>query len=140
MLVEYGYMYERQLDASDIRRAVIKEMAFKTAVGIQDFFTGRKGEQIQSVSTLLPYMWDSEQFLVGEPSLPVLSLQAALRVEGYYPAATSTLNQCPLSGYFDDCTRAALKNFQIDHHVTEEIGGFGTTTRSILNRKFSVQQ
>lgn len=138
ILVEYGYIYERQFTAPDIRRAVIKEMAFETAIGIQDFFATRVVEHIPPATTLLPFTWDRELVPAKQPSLPVLSLQAALHAEGYYPAATSTLHDCPLSGYFDLCTTSALKKFQVDHGVAEELGKLGTTTRGILNRKFSV--
>jgi N-acetylmuramoyl-L-alanine amidase len=140
ILVEYGYIYERQFTIPDIRQAVIKEMAFETAVGIQNFFATPGVEHIPPASTLLPFTWESELLPTKQPTLPVLSLQAALHAEGYYPSATSTFHDCPLSGYFDSCTKNALIKFQADHGVTEELGMLGSTTREILNRKFSVQK
>jgi len=139
LLVEYGYLYERQFDAPEVRRVVLQEMAFETAAGIQDFFATPAVQHIPPATTLLPFTWDRELAPSKQPSLPVLSLQAALHAEGYYPDATSTLHNCPLSGYFDACTTAALTHFQTDHAVTEELGILGTTTRSILNRKYGKQ-
>lgn len=140
MLIEYGYIYERQFEAPEIRRAIIKEMAFETAVGIQDFFAGRAVEHIPPASTLVPFTWDTVLGSSTQPSLPVLSLQAALRAEGEYPVATSTLHDCPLSGYFDTCTTAALTAFQTKHRIFGEAGVLGTTTRAILNRKYGARR
>ncbi len=136
VLIEYGYLYERQFDDPQVRTAVLREFAFETATGIQDFFAAPMLQKVTPDSTYLPFTWSTELRESKKSSTAVLSLQAALLLEGVYPAATSTLHNCPLSGYFDSCTSEALHTFQIVHHVNGEAGVLGTTTRSILNRKY----
>jgi N-acetylmuramoyl-L-alanine amidase len=136
VLIEYGYLYERQFDDPQVRTAVLREMAFETAVGIQNFFAAPAIEKIPPDTTYLPYTWDTELRESKNPSVSVLMLQAALHAEGVYPAATSTLHTCPLSGYFDHCTADALRVFQSKHRINDESGIMGTSTRAILNRKY----
>ena len=136
VLIEYGYIYERQFDDPQVRSAVLKELAFETAVGIQDFFAAPTVEKIPPDSTYLPFTWNTELRETKNPSVAVLALQAALHNEGVYPVASSTLHACPLSGYFDTCTTAALNSFQLTHRITDEAGVVGTSTRDVLNRKY----
>jgi N-acetylmuramoyl-L-alanine amidase len=136
VLIEYGYIYERQFDDPQVRSAVLKELAFETAVGIEDSFAVPSVQKVLPDSTYLPHTWDTELEESKKPSRDVLALQAALRLEGYYPAASTTLHTCPLSGYFDSCTAFALQKFQSAHQIANEEGFTGTSTRAILNRKY----
>ncbi|MEK9183882.1 MAG: N-acetylmuramoyl-L-alanine amidase [Patescibacteria group bacterium] len=111
-LIEYGYIYEPQFADGNLRPATMRELAFQTYRGVKNYFEPNKKVLHQGYdTTLLPYKWKSV-LVPGLRSKDVLSLQIALLKDGTYPPSGRALSQCPISGYFGDCTTSAVKNFQ----------------------------
>lgn len=112
VLVEYGYVYEPLFADESLRPATMKELAFQTYRGVKNYFEPDKKVLYQGYdTTLLPYAWRAA-LAPGERNKDVLSLQVALLKDGTYPPPGATLSQCPISGYFGDCTINAVKSFQ----------------------------
>lgn len=112
VLIEYGYIYEPQFVDENLRPATAKELAFQTYRGVKNYFEPDKKVMHRGYdTTLLPYIWSSA-LAPGIRNKDVLSLQVALLKNGIYPPSGATLSQCPVSGYFGDCTANAVKNFQ----------------------------
>ncbi len=128
MLIEYGYIYEPQFQNEAVRHAVIKEMAFQTYLGLQDFFGGANDTGFNSGTTLIPAKWPSEITPNSNDLVAGLLLQAELELQGFYPASGDTKNDCPLTGSVGSCTLAALKNFQNKYGITGETGKAGKQT------------
>jgi len=136
ILIEYGYIYEPQLQTTEVREHILKELAFQTYLGLTDFF----GETPLVVgpyqSTLLPYSGKTEVRKTAHSNSKVLSLQAALLDKGFYPPENYTKNDCPLSGVFGKCTRSAVTSFQKEFEIKGEDGVVGAKTRSQLRSLF----
>lgn len=136
VLIEYGYIYEQRFLDAEVREAAIKELAFQTVQGLNRFF-GNYGEVFQKYPTaLLPHVW-KESLVQGMGSHPsVLSLQAALLLEGLYPPEGESKRDCPLSGNFGPCTERAVKSFQKKNGLSPS-GKVGELTLLELNEKYS---
>lgn len=136
MLIEYGYIYEPQLQVPSVRTTVLKELAFQTYLGLADFF----GEASLIVgpyqSTLLPYDVRAIVKKTANANTEVLGFQAALADKGFYPPQNYTKNDCPLSGFFGTCTLMALTQFQQEFGIKSENGIVGTKTRTQLHALF----
>lgn len=134
ILIEYGYMYEKRFHNEEIRDEMFREMAFQTYLGVMDFFVkGTKRKDLEIVrTTLLPYKWG--QSLPEGPgySRDVLSLQALLLTEGYYPPEGESINRCPVSGFYGECTKRALSAYQAANGL-KSLGLLGPETRTLLN-------
>lgn len=134
LLVEYAYVYEPQFSNPVIRRGLLKEMAFQTYLGFRDFFEFGTTVSDGSYNTaLLPFEWKNVLSKSDVLSGDVLALQAALMHRGLYPPRDRAKNDCPLSGFFGPCTKAALVAFQKEFDVAQERGYVGETTRAVLN-------
>jgi len=139
MLIEYAYIYEPQLNDSRIRETYLKDIAYETYLGLQDFFdpvTLPIG--MNNLGTMvLPYKWQNQ--LIGKNDLPqdVFALQTAMILDGVYPPAGLSPNECPRTGKFGACTRAALKAFQQKYDIKDEKDIVGLNTISTLNRVYS---
>lgn len=136
MLVEYGYIYEPQLQALSTRDSVLKESAFQTYLGLADFFGETALVAGAYESTLLPYEGNTLVKKTKKANPDVLALQAALIDKGFYPPQNYTRNDCPLSGLFGPCTQAALSSFQQKFNVRGEQGVVGAKTRAQLRALF----
>ena len=135
LLVEYGYIYEPHLQDAAIRPKVMSDLAFQTYLGIMDFF----GDDVKKKSyetRLIPHEWREDIFRPGSANKDILSLQAALIIEGLYPPAGNSLNECPMSGNFGACTEKAVKAFQEKHNILPQTGYVGEKTRSKLNELY----
>ncbi|PIQ35602.1 MAG: hypothetical protein COV32_02030 [Candidatus Yonathbacteria bacterium CG10_big_fil_rev_8_21_14_0_10_43_136] len=136
VLIEYGYIYESQFRAPAVREVVLKELAFQTYLGIADFF----GETSLAVgphqSMLLPYSGNSPVSKTTLANTEVLAFQAGLLAKGYYPPRDYSRNDCPLSGYFGQCTKAALAAFQRELGINGESEIVGPKTRAELRNLF----
>lgn len=138
MLIEYGYIYEPQFADPKVRNATLKDLAFQTYLGLQDFF-GAKNDVSDAYDTLmLPYKWSGEISKEKSNKQDVLALQTALLVEGLYPSKGKTKNECPRSGSFGPCTVEALSSFQKIYDITTEKGRVGSITKSVLNSRYSI--
>lgn len=138
MLVEYGYIYEPQF-ADAVRATTMKELAYETYLGVLDFFDPFSAQYMTSTyDTLsLPHTWKDEIDGKNDSVDDVYALQTALMLSGDYPPKGSDLNDCPRSGRFGECTRAALKSFQTKYSIQGETDEVGPKTVSTLNRIYS---
>lgn len=137
MLIEYGYIYESQFTDQEIRDALLKDVAFQTVMGIQDFFGNATPTKSAHNTTLLPHVWNTDINKNVKNNKDVLTLQVALASEKLYPPEGKTKNDCPLTGNFGPCTAEALAAFQTKNGITDEYGEIGTRTREILNEEYS---
>lgn len=136
MLIEYGYIYEPQLQVPSVRTLVLKEMAFQTYLGLADFF----GETSLLVgpyqSTLLPYDGKTLVSKTTSANVGALKFQAALTDRGFYPPQNYSKNDCPMSGFFGTCTISALDAFQQNFKIKGEQGFVGPKTNIQLETLF----
>lgn len=134
ILVEYGYIYEPQFQEPSVRTLALREYAYQTYLGLRDFFTTVESDQANKADALvLPYSWTGDMRAGSDYSADAFALQAALLVEGFYPASGKTLTDCPLSGVFGPCTAKALAAFQADRGIEGEEGFAGGRTRAALS-------
>lgn len=128
LLIEYGYIYESKIARSEVRPTVLKDMAYQTYRGIQDFFQDPvAGDNTQA----LPHAWTESSIKEGDASPQIYALQAALHRLGFYPPAGQLLIGCPISGYAGACTITALKAFQASKGL-EQTGSIGPRTKAAL--------
>lgn len=139
MLIEYGYLYEQQFQDPTVRTLALKDMAYQTYLGLEDFFQPQDATRVaHSYDTLaLPHSWANpitEKNTIGPD---VFALQTALHADGDYPPTDMTQTDCPRTGKFGPCTQQALIGFQRKYGVFAEKGIVGTTTMAKLNELFS---
>lgn len=102
LLIEYGYIYQKEFIDSSLRPVMMKELAFQTYSGIKKYFEP-KIEIAKFKSSFLPHFWQTN-LSWGERNIDVAALQAALINENVY--------DCQLSGYFGECTKNGVLKFQ----------------------------
>jgi N-acetylmuramoyl-L-alanine amidase len=135
ILIEYGYIYEPQFNKS-VRDATLKEYAYQTYLGINEFFETDDEQGFNFQTATLPYEWKNDISGSYKQSADVFALQLALHKYDLYPPKGKNLNQCPISGVFGACTKLAVNNFQNKYSITGEEGRVGPITREILNTLF----
>ena len=139
MLIEYGYIYEPQFADVKVRESTIKDLAFQTYLGIQDFFGSGNDVSLAYDTLMLPYSWKNKISENYSNRNDVLALQTALMLDGDYPANGETKNACPRTGKFGPCTMDALKLFQNKYNIKDENNFVGEKTEGMLNSLYSVQ-
>ena len=139
MLIEYGYIYEPKFSEKKVRDVILKDLAFQTYLGIQDFFGGPNDVSLAYDTLMLPYNWKENISKSSTNKDDVLALQTALVLEGLYPGNGKSKNDCPITGKFGACTTEALNNFQIKYGITGEKGIVGEQTKNKLNREYSLK-
>ena len=139
MLIEYGYIYEPQFADPIVRDSTLKDMAFQTYLGFQDFFGSGNDVSLAYDTLMLPYNWTGDITASNSNKSDVLALQSALLVEGSYPPQSKTKNDCPRSGKFGPCTISALAAFQKKYGIDGNGERVGSETRKVLNERYSVQ-
>lgn len=127
ILIEYGYIYEPQFTHPSTRQPLIKELAFQTYLGVKQYFESAARVLVFPTS-LLPYTWQ-DSLERGMRGREVLALQAALVEEGSF--------HCSLTGYFGDCTRDALIEFQ-EKYLLPKSGFADAPTVSKLNELYGI--
>lgn len=137
MLIEYDYIYEPQFVNPKVRSLALKDLAYQTYLGLQDFFT--KNSSVSVTNAYNPsslYTWDTP--VTGKNSNPedIYALQTALLLDGDYPPAGKTKNDCPHSGTFGVCTQTALQTFQKKNGITGE-GAGGPKTFILLSKVYA---
>jgi hypothetical protein len=137
MLIEYDYLYEPQFVNPQVRSLALKDLAYQTYLGLQDFFT--KNGTVSVANAYQPsslYTWDTP--VTGKNSNPedIYALQTALLMDGDYPPAGKTKNDCPHSGTYGVCTQAALTAFQKKNGITGE-GAGGQKTFTMLHKIYA---
>ncbi len=138
MLIEYGYIYETQFANLIIRKAILKELALQTYLGLGDFFGETPYIAESHETTLLPYVWDATLGKSTTANKGTLALQAALAHQGFYPPKNMTKNNCPLSGIFGGCTRTAIAAFQDEWSIPGNGTVVDTKTRAKLNELYGI--
>jgi len=141
MLIEYGYIYEPQFLNPDTRSMAIKDLAYQTYLGLQDFFDPTLSEQLARPydTLILPHIWKDVFSAKNALAPDVYALQTALQLEGLYPPPGSDKNGCPRSGTLGPCTKSALNIFQNKYGVIGESGRVGSKTLDILNSQYGVK-
>ncbi len=139
VLIEYGYIYEAQFVDKYVRSTNLKDLAFQTYLGIQDFFGAGNDVSLAYDTLMLPYEWKDNMTKDSKDKDAVLALQTALLLEHVYPPENKTRNECPRSGRFGPCTSTALAEFQRKNGIKNESEKVGEETKKILNGKYSVQ-
>lgn len=140
MLIEYGYIYEPQFVNEDTRDVALKDLAFQTYLGIQDFFGSGNDYSLAYDTLLLPYKWQRQIDVKSGPNKDIYALQTALSFDGIYPPADKNKNDCPRTGTFGACTKNALSDFQSKNDVKGERGIVGPKTLEALNEQFGGQR
>jgi len=141
MLIEYGYIYEPQFADPATRSLALKDLAYQTYLGLEDFFNPAVGVTLdRSYDTVaLPYSW-TKQILTAKTKGPdIFALQTALSFDGEYPPAGSTKNECPRTGVIGACTQKAIQIFQSKNGIKKDSGIIGPKTLQLLNQDFGVQ-
>lgn len=149
ILLEYGYIYEPKFMGEGARQAVFTDYAFQTALGVKDIL-GTAGTPRYDTKAL-PYAFGSDVLTAAlmasttpatsTPNGQVLSdrgiytLQHALKEAGFYPAAGTSLINCPIDGVARQCLVDAVKAFQLAKGL-EQTGGLGPKTRAALNASY----
>ena len=139
MLIEYGYIYEPQFADPVTRDSTLKDLAFQTYLGLQDFFGSGNDFSLAYDTLMLPYNWTGDITADKSNKSDVLALQSALLLEGTYPPQAKSKNECPRSGKFGPCTVSALAAFQKKYGIDGNGERVGSETRKILNERYSVQ-
>ncbi len=139
MLIEYGYIYEPQFADSVIRSKTIRELAYQTYLGIEDFFDQKGSAGIVYDTLVLPYKWDNVMDDKSDSKSEIFALQTALAREGVYPPQGMDKNSCPRTGKIGPCTKASINEFQKKYGIKGENNIVGKKTLEILNNKYSVK-
>lgn len=141
MLIEYGYIYEQQFNKPELYDIAIKDLAFQTYLGLQDFFDDKNPSNLDghTDTLLMPYTWERQIVDNKYDSKDVFSLQTALVNDGVYPPEDKTFNDCPRTGSFGNCTKKAVELFQKKRGVKGEYGMVGNKTLEELNKTYSIK-
>jgi N-acetylmuramoyl-L-alanine amidase len=139
MLIEYGYIYEPQFSDPIVRETTIRDLAFQTYLGIQDFFGSGNDVTLAYDTLMLPFSWKKDLDKNSDSKKDILALQTALLLEGVYPPVDRTKNDCPRSGRLGPCTLNSLNKFQIKYGIKNEVDRVGDKTKEVLNQLYSVK-
>ncbi len=133
MLIEYSYIYEPQFQDSQVSSLAIKDLAFQTYLGLQDFFDpSTSATRSLPDTSILPYEWSGTLLDYNSSGQEVYALQTAMMGDGVYPPLGKDKNDCSRSGGFGPCTRASLEAFQNKYKITGETGVVGKKTLVVL--------
>ncbi len=133
LLIEYGYIYERQFTSPTIRKLVLQRMAKQTFLGVKNFFQRRKNNSDKEDEEKLVHKWGRNLRRGMNGNADVFFLQTALAEEGLYPPEGRSKNSCPINGNFGPCTLKAVIDFQKSYGIKPAVGKVGPLTRAKLN-------
>lgn len=134
MLIEYDYIYQPQFIDPEIRNLALKDLAYQTYLGLQDFFSKNNNVFVaNSYNPALLYEWNNPETDKNSNPADIYALQTALIMDGVYPPSDKSKNDCPHSGFLGKCTLAALKEFQNKYGIIDENGIVGKKTFNLLN-------
>lgn len=112
LLIEYGYIYEPQFTDPSIRPIMLRELAYQTSRGIEQYFDGREESEGRPQTLLFPYQWKYPLQKGTARRRDVFFMQTALRMEGVYPPSGADPDNCPINGLYGPCTQQAVRLFQ----------------------------
>lgn len=135
MLIEYGYIYEGQFTELEVRDTAVKELAQQTYNGIMNYFNGK--EASKDIIASLPFQWNRNLYVGTKYSADTYALQLFLTSQNLYPPESKTKNDCPISGYFGNCTQASVKQFQKENNIEPASGWFGMLTRTKAEKLYA---
>ncbi|MDD5165205.1 MAG: N-acetylmuramoyl-L-alanine amidase [Candidatus Pacebacteria bacterium] len=140
MLIEYGYIYEPQFLNAGTRDLAIKDLAFQTYLGLEDFFSAPDAAAVSRAydTVALPHTWKSVISEKNTQNTDVFALQSALLVDGEYPPYARDLSDCPRTGKLGPCTQTALQQFQKKYSISGETNIVGQRTMQILNTNYGI--
>lgn len=133
ILIEYGYIYEKQFTNKKISNFIIKELANQTHLGLLNYLNNKKEVVNETFTSLSQYQKIDTNYKIGDEDLNILYLQDFLRDKGFYPY-NNDLNSCPINGYFGECTEDSLKEFQKKNNL-DSTGFLGEKTRELINQQ-----
>ncbi|MBU6141527.1 N-acetylmuramoyl-L-alanine amidase [Patescibacteria group bacterium] len=137
MLIEYNYIYEPQFVNSAVRSVALKDLAYQTYLGLQDFYTN--AQNVSALTNYFPanvYRWTTPvSDNSGDPN-DVYALQTALIMDGDFPPAPLTGYDCPHSGFFGTCTQNAVQALQAKYGITGEDAS-GPHTFALLQKIYN---
>lgn len=103
ILIEYGYIYEKAFQDVDIRDEMFKGLARMTYNGVMDYVKEKR-----DILIVFPeYELNNYNFNIGDTGKDIFNLQIKLIEEGVYRVT----NNCPLTGYYGNCTDSALDRY-----------------------------
>jgi N-acetylmuramoyl-L-alanine amidase len=139
VLIEYDYIYAPALQNESVRALAIKKYAHETYNGVKNYFEVNKNlsktiekKSISQRYAVLAHEFTNELERGITDSTDVFLLQLALARAGSYPPKPYTLNDCPPSGKFGECTEEGVMDFQKKNNLPIT-GVVGEKTRSVLN-------
>lgn len=122
LLIEYDYIYQPQFTNQKMRSLALKDLAYQTYLGLQDFFIQNNNvSPADSYHPSLLYDWKNFAVDKNSPPADIYALQTSLLLLGEYPPAGKSKNDCPRNGLFGTCTREALRAFQNKHGLANEL-------------------
>ncbi len=139
LLIEYGYIYEPQFTNPQLCDVALKDLAWQTYLGLQDFFEPNSTVRLTKAddTLLLPYDWNrSLKSQDKSVAKDIFVLQTALMLEGEYPPVGKSKNDCPRTGFFGPCTKSALLAFQTKQSINGENDLVGEKTIAILKQLY----
>jgi len=134
ILIEYGYIYEPQFMDPKIRHIALNDLAYKTYLGLQDFF--KQNSNVTASSYYVPsvvYDWNTPVSGTKSDPKDIYALQTALIMDGDFPAKK---NSCPHSGVFGPCTKTSLQTFQKKYGLSDN-GNENEKTFALLRQIYS---
>lgn len=139
LLVEYGYIYEPQFTNAEVRSLAIRDLAFQTYLGLEDFFNPNGSKTLASIydTLVLPHTWNGAILDDSKTTKDVYALQTALLIDGLYPPSSKSKNDCPRTGKIGVCTRASIELFQNKYKINEK--GVGQKTIGELNNLYGLK-
>jgi N-acetylmuramoyl-L-alanine amidase len=140
MLIEYGYIYEPQFTNANTRSLALKDLAYQTFLGLEDFFDAKNSIGLARAydTVALPHEWKRVLSAKDLQGPDIFALQTALLLDGDYPPAPKDLSDCPRTGKLGTCTKTALEAFQKKYNISGEPDVIGTKTLEFLNKNFGV--
>jgi N-acetylmuramoyl-L-alanine amidase len=134
MLIEYGYIYEKQFANKEVRKLALKNLAYQTYLGLKDFFEQEipRENKIESpfgMEGVVP-----ETYKKSEQSTRVFLLQSLLQRANVFPPEGKDLLTCPIIGIFGPCTSETLATFQKQNNIVGEENSLGAETIKALRR------
>ena len=140
LLIEYGYIYEPQFTDPEARDMAIKDLAYQTYFGLEDFFhPGQSTVAATSYDTLiLPHTWKQGIADATDSVQDIFALQTALLVDGVYPPTGRSKNDCPRTGKLGPCTKTSIQAFQYKYGL-DNTGTVGPKTAEKLNGLYSIK-